>query len=347
MKRIYLNLLLFAAVTALISGCRSTVRLNVLQPAQINLPQNYEKLAIVHRHRPTQENLLTSIVDGILSGGVGLLTDREAGKMCLSGLKESLLRTPRYTVVEPPGVDLKGTGTGVFPPPLAWDQVESICKANGADALIVLEIFDTKSLITWKTEEKKVKDKDGNESSYTEMVATLRMMVTSGWRIYDYERKLVVDEHRGENFLDFHGRGRTRDLALAALITGREAINRTSRHSGNMYGFRIAPQWTTVSREYFTKGSPVLRRAARMSRTGDWEGAAHLWERLSTSPTRKVARRATYNMAIAHEVRGNLDEAWRWANRSYVQYRVRKGRRYAQVLRWRIADQERLNQQMQ
>jgi hypothetical protein len=347
MKRIYFHLLVLAATNILISGCTSTVRLNVLKPAQITLPQNYEKLAIVHRHRPTQENMLTSIVDGILSGGVGLLTDRDAGKMCISGLKETLLRTPRFTVVEPPGVDLKGTGTGVFPPLLAWGQVESICKANGADALIVLEIFDTKSLITWKTEERKVKDKEGIETTVIDQVATLRMMITSGWRIYDYERKMVVDEHRGENFLDFHGRGKTRDIALAALVTGRDAINRTSFHSGNVYGIRIAPQWITVSREFFTTGSPILRRAARMSHTGDWDGAAHLWEKMSTSPKRKVARRATYNMAISHEVRGNLDEAWRWANKSYVQYRVKKGRSYSQIIRWRIADQERLNQQMQ
>jgi hypothetical protein len=344
MKKL-IRLLILMTFPFIMNGCMSTLTLPVLQPAQINLPGYYEKLAIVHRHRASKENTALNILEGVLTGE-SPLADREAGKYCLNGVKDALLKTPRYVVVEPPGLDLRGTGTGTFPPPLSWEEVENICINNGADALIVLEIFDSNSAISYTSKPVTVKNKEGVESTITEHYANMRMTVTSGWRIYDYKYKIMVDEFRGDNWMNFSAKGTSPQHALAALIAKREAMNRTGFYAGSQYGFRIAPQWINVSREYYTKGSPNLKKAARMARTNNWQDASDIWRRMSVSPSKKTAKRSTYNMAVASEVLGDLDAALDWANKAYREFNSRPALRYSSVLRQRIRDNERVNEQM-
>jgi hypothetical protein len=345
MRTRFLQFAFLLFVSLIFQGCMSTLFIPVLQPAQVTLPSNYEKFAVVHRHTASKDNNVRNVIEGILTGE-GLEADKDAGLSCLGGLKESLVRTPRYTVVEPAGLDLRGTGTGNFPNPLEWSLVEKICNDNGADALIVLEVFDSNSGIVFSTSERKVKNKDGVETTVIDHHARLRMNVTSGWRIYDPVRKILADEFRGDHFLEFVGTGPNQLAATAAVINRREALRRTGFHAGSQYGYRIAPQWITVVREYYTKGSPNLRTAGRFAKVNNWNEAEEIWKRLSNSPVRRTARRSTYNMAIAREVQGDLEGAREWARKSFTHYNVRKGRRYAAVIQGRINDRNRLEMQM-
>jgi hypothetical protein len=342
-KRIYH--LCMVLIPLLLQSCMATLSIPVLQPAQISLPQNYERLAVAHRHRAAKDNIVRNVVEGILTGE-GLEADKEAGIDCLSGLKDALLKTPRYNVVEPPGLDLKGTGTGIFPSPLAWEEIERICKANNADALIVLEVFDSNSGISFSSSERKVKNKEGVDSVVIDHHARLRMTVTAGWRIYDYQQRFIVDEFRGDNWLEFTGTGPSPESAVLKLLGRREALRRTGFHAGMQYGYRIAPQWIRVSREYYTRGSESLKRAGRMAKSGNWQEAAVIWERFSSSNNKKIGFRSAYNMAIACEVKGDLEGALKWARKSYQDWGNKKALRYSRILQNRIQSQERVDQQM-
>jgi hypothetical protein len=345
MKTSSIALILIALSSVLLQSCMTNMSIPILKPAQITLPSNFEKIAVTHRHRPNKENQVRNIVEGILTGE-GLEADLEAGISALNGLKDALLKTPRYVVVEPPGLDLRGTGTSVFPAPLAWDFVERVCKDNNADALLVLEVFDSNSAISYTTAERKVKNKEGVESTVIDHVVRMRTTVNSGWRIYDYRARTIADEFKGNNWLDFTASGPTPEAALLQLLNRREALRRTGFHAGSQYGYRIAPQWIRVTREYYTKGSPSLKRAGRLAKTGDWKGAGEIWEKYSASVNKKIGMRSMYNAAIAKEVNGDLDEALIWARKCYTQWGKRKALAYSNVLRARIIDRDRLEQQM-
>ena len=339
----YLLFIIFLFIA--VQGCQSTLHVPVLQPAEINLPAYYEKLAVVHRHSASKENKALNIIEGVFTGE-GFQADKEGGVSCLSGLKDALLATPRYLLVEPAGLDLKGTGTGTFPTPIGWEEVEKICKANDADALIVLEVFDSNSGVSHSTIPKKVKNKEGIEITIIEHYAEMRMNITAGWRIYDYQNKIIVDEFKGETYLDFNGKGSSPEEAVSRLPIKREAIKRTGFQAGNSYGFRIAPQWVTVSRVYYNKGSEGLKRAARMARVNDWNGASLIWEELSKNPRKKIAKRSTYNMAIALEVLGDLEGAHEWAGKAYKLYGGQQALNYSYILNQRIKDRNKVNEQM-
>jgi hypothetical protein len=53
------------------------------------------------------------------------------------------------------------------------------------------------------------------------------------------------------------------------------------------------------------------------------------------------------NIAVAYEVLGDFTDALNWAQKAYTQYGNKKAKAYVQTLSRRIADEARLDQQMQ
>lgn len=344
MKKIFYAILLACAFS--LTNCTNSVYVKALQPADINMPSHFQKIAVAERTRPTKDNQAINIIEGVLTGE-GILADREGSLNCLNGLTETLLKTPRYSVVKPGGLNLKGSGTANFPPPLTWEEVEKICRDNEADALVMLEAFDSNSGVSFSIRNKKVKSPEGVETVVPEHVASMRMNVITAWRIYDYKNKVIVDEFTGTDYLDFTGVGATPQIASSNLPIKREAIKRTGYHGGSAYGYRIAPQWITLHREYYTKGSARLKEAKRFVRMNEWEAAAKIWQAAYKSSSRKESGRAAYNMALASEVLGNLEAAKEWAKKSYTEKGIKKGLSYSRAIDRRIRDQKVLEKQME
>jgi TPR repeat protein len=117
--------------------------------------------------------------------------------------------------------------------------------------------------------------------------------------------------------------------------------------AGNQYGLRISPQYVWVGREYYRKAHkmPEMKQAARLAKFQNWESAMKIWEKLAKSSDPKVARRASFNMALVAEHTGELDLALEWANRA-AQLGDRRAPRYIQILQQRKWDQQRLEEQM-
>ncbi len=89
-----------------------------------------------------------------------------------------------------------------------------------------------------------------------------------------------------------------------------------------------------------------MKQAFRMAYVNDWEGAASLWASIIPSSKRVTAGKAAYNLAIANEVLGNLDEAKAWTAKAYTLYGNKMARDYSYVLDRRIRENQRLNNQM-
>lgn len=75
-----------------------------------------------------------------------------------------------------------------------------------------------------------------------------------------------------------------------------------------------------------------------MAQTGNWDGAAKIWQQETTNADGKLAGRASYNMAIISEINGDLDGAIQWAQKAYENYNNRLALSYVNVLRNRKAD---------
>jgi len=82
-----------------------------------------------------------------------------------------------------------------------------------------------------------------------------------------------------------------------------------------------------------------------MARTGNWDGAAKLWQESTNSSSRKAAGRACYNMAISSEINGDLNGAIQWAQKAYEVYNNRLALSYVNILRQRQSANELLKSQ--
>ena len=256
-----------------------------------------------------------------------------------------LVNSERFTLKNAGGMELKGTGTSSFPIPLDWNEVISICGSYDGDAILSLETFDSDSrtiIGAPTTRTKKVKGVKIKEIRYP---ATLIMEIQSGWRIYDVKNKKIIDEDIFSEVKEFRAYGSSPENARMNLPSKRRAIQESGLFAGNQYGFRISPMWIKVSRTYYTGKSDDLKLAKSYVKKGDWDAAIDIWKDLVNDPDEKIAKRSTYNMAIASEIKGGLDTAIEWASKA-EKLGEKKAYNYINVLHIRKKNEEKLKQQL-
>ncbi|MCB0572810.1 MAG: hypothetical protein KDC66_23740 [Phaeodactylibacter sp.] len=329
-------------------SCTSSTQLQVLQPAQVVLPDHVEVIVTADRSKPAKGFI--NVVEGLFTGeDIG--QDRRGRIRALDGLTSTLTRTPRYSV-KTSGIEMTGSSTGnSIEPPLPWDDVERICKQFGADALLTIEMYDSDNFITTGSRTEKKKDKDGKQYTEKYYVADMRTQVRIGWRVYDPKDHRILDEYTTMDDASSDARGNTEDAARRNL-PAREGITQTvSQAAGELYGMRIAPVWINVTRNWYTKGKGSskadMERAARLARAGNWEQATDIWNGLvNGAADEKTRGRAAYNMAVAYERAGKLSLALEWAQAAYTDYGNKNARSYIDNLRLRIYEQQRVEEQM-
>ncbi len=346
MKNPILLLYLLPVLLLSVVSCKmSSVSVNVLKPAEITIPSAINTLAVVNRSLPGEGNHLNNAIEGILSGE-GLFVDRQASERTVSGVGDALLNSPRFKVTIPTGIDIRGTGTSRFPEPLEWAKVEDICKKFSADALITLETFD--SNVGRKMEQKeRTRKQDGETISYIEYKAHMDIGIEAGWRIYYPKEKRIVDQNVFVDHMYWDGVGKSEEEAWSRLPKPRYAIKDAGYFAGKQYGIRISPMWVWVSRQYYVKANEDFKNAKMFVKSNQWEEAEKLWTKHKDSPDMKIRGYAAYNLALAAEIKGDLDLALTLAKKAYSEFKIKKALSYSKVIQQRIYDQQRLEEQME
>lgn len=338
--------LIFILLSALLlSGCATNlVYMSVQEPAPVTMPQHIKKVGIINRSYTDKADVINN-VDQVLSLEFKNL-DREGSDACVDGLTAELKKNTRFETVKKLPVEMKSPGAGVFPAQITWDEAGKICKNHGVDALYILEMFDTDTKVSYATHNTTVKTPLGDVPAI-EHEATMVTFIHSGWRIYDIQNKVIVDEFKMTRDVSFSGRGINPVAAANALLGRKEAVKQVALKNGEEYAQSILSYWIRVNRDYYVKGSPNMKMAKRRAQTGNWDGAAELWLKDTTHPKFKTAGRAHYNMAIINEINGNLDEAIRWAQKSYEDYGNKLALNYVNILKNRKAKANELQRQNQ
>ena len=289
-------------------------------------------------------NLTNNVVEGLITGeAIGL--DKRGAEYCMLGFVNTISKSERFVLKNPEAMELKGTGTSSFPIPLDWNQVKSICQSYGGDVLVVLETFDSDSRRFVGDPVKITRRKKGVKVKKLSYPATLIMEIESGWRIYDLNNKEIIDENKFTEIKEFSAWGDSKEIALMGLPSKREAIKESGLFAGQKYSFRISPAWMTVSRRYYSSKIDEFKTAKGYVKKGDWNNAIDIWMTLIDDPNIKISRRATFNMAIASEVKGALDTAIDWANKARELGEARANN-YINILSKRKIDENKLKQQL-
>jgi len=338
--------LIFTIIT--LDSCKtSSFTTTFLVPADITIPQHIQSVGVLNRSLPNKEDLLLNILEGFISGE-SVLADRESSINAVRGAVNTLNSNPRFKAVSLEGEDYRGTGTKQFAAPLDWNIVDMLCKKYKVDGLVVLETYDSDIMLGTDKRERKTK-KDDREVTYTEFLAHLNIRSNAGWRFYDNEKKLIIDQQVFTDEKGFSGSGLTPEEALSKLPHKRSALNDAGIFSGQMLAFRISPKWLNASRYYYKKArkEEAFKYAKRYVISKQWKTAADTWLPLTNSTDKKIAGRACHNMALAEEMQGNLPEAIKWAQKAYVNHNLKRSRAYLNELNKRQMEQNLLKEQME
>jgi hypothetical protein len=337
-------------ISIILSSCSSTnlLTISVTEPAPVYVPSNIRSIGIVDRSLPSDKNKENiNNLDKILSAE-GKNLDKDAARESVVGLFDELINNNRFSEVKIiENVDVRSPGLGVFPAALSWNTIEQICYENNVDAIFVLSFYDTDTKIDYKAVPVEVEGPLGIKVPAVEHHAAIATLIKTGWRIYDPVNKLIPDEHLVNDEVVSTGIGINPVKAVEAIIGRKEAVLQVSNNIGHYYALRILPYRIRVARRYYVRGTNNFKIAKRRARTGNWDGAAELWDREVLNPKRKVAGRACYNMAVINEINSDLYTAVEWASKSYADYKIRKALRYLNVLKYRIERNIQLQQQME
>jgi len=285
---------------------------NIQRPADITINKDIQNVVIVNRSRPSKNNLVGNIVEGLISGeGIG--SDRKGAEYCVEGLSDMLNSSERFSLKNEGGIELKGTGTSSFPIPLAWSEVKSICGSYDGDALLVLETFDSDSRVLVGPPVVRTRKVKGIKVKELRYPSTLIMEVESGWRIYDVNKEKIIDENKYLEIKEFNSWGSSPEQAQYNLPSKRIAIKQAGIQAGEKYGFRISPIWLKVNRTYYIGKYEDLKNAKEYVIREDWDSAIEIWLPLTEDEDLKIANRAAFNMALASEINGKLKTAIDWA----------------------------------
>lgn len=338
------------ALFVILSGaCKiGHVNINTMRPAEVDIQPHIRTIVLVDRSQYDAGiwSILETIITGELPG-----EDRAAAQQTLSAFAETLRRSPRFTTRYAPIV-LKGNSPGAsFPPALAWSEIERICGDYKADALAAIEIFDSDFLVTHGQRnvrrtitENGVRREVEQVEFYAEGVATLKI----GFRIYDPKNRTIEDQQLFRRSNTWSATATNLAQALATLISKAEATRQMGIWAGQAYAAKIAPMPISLSREYYRKmrGVPELALGSRRAEVNDWDGALRAWESGLDRANAKAKGRLCLNIAVGHEVFGNLELAHQWAGRGYASYGNKRSRTYAHQLNRRIWDEQKVDMQM-
>ena len=348
MRKIYSTITIpVLLVSIILCSCSSKnlLMMSVTEPAPVYVPSNIKTIGIVDRSLPSKKNEKIDILDKILSAE-GKNLDKDAAHEAVVGLFDEIKKNSRFSEVKIiDKVDVRSPGLGIFPSVLSWKTIEQICSENKVDAIFVLSFYDTDAKLDYKAVPIEIDGPLGVKIPAIEHHATIATVIKTGWRIYNPIKKIILDKHLVNENVVSRGIGINPIKAAEAIMGRKEAVLQISNNIGHNYALRILPYRIRVSRHYYVRGTNNFKIAKRRAQTGNWDGAAELWDKEVSNPKRKVAGRACYNMAIINEINGDLNVAVEWASKSYTDYKNKLALRYLNVLKYRIGKNKQLHQQ--
>lgn len=130
------------------------------------------------------------------------------------------------------------------------------------------------------------------------------------------------------------------------------ALKIASQLAGEKYAKRFFASWVNVKRTYSVPPLPDFEAADQYLIKGEWDNAILLWKRYAADKHGKMAINARYNLALAYEMKDEIETALQWinaANQIATDYHSRNDMKlieqYKKILLQRKKEIDRLNQQ--
>jgi tetratricopeptide (TPR) repeat protein len=311
----------FIILTAL-GACKpvSFLTVDLTYPPKEGLPAEIQSLTLVNRvvDKRFTDDPRDSIQLRFYQSQFNLDTviyDINAADTLLKALGNLLYESGRFDVVIPENRFLAKDTLNPYSEQMSWEVAEDLTKRFNTDAVLSLDYYKTSISAVFGTKKDVRWD---NLAEYTYYAANMRISYIANFRLYYPRNKdLLISYFLGDTLV-WEGGNIVLKTLFRELTKVKDALTETGIATALDLSKRIAPNWKSYSRVYFSKGNDVLRQTSLLIQKNDWETAMNMWlDKLENTKSKSLRSKFEFNLALAYEMQGELNEAIRWGGRSY------------------------------
>lgn len=215
--------------------------------------------------------------------------------------------------------------TSDLPEPLPWDGLAAMAEKELVQGMVILEGFG---------QEMGNVEVTGENGNYT---ASRNYLTSLAVRVYETEKRRIIEDSVYHFNYKVEGMGNSHESAVAALPDPAKGSLIAVGKAASEYVKGIMPARDQATRFLYVRGDSLLMVADTAVKSGNWNRAEGKWSYLAyKSKDTLTQARASYNMAVACERDGRLNQALGYANRSERLHPNPKTRDYIAVLEQKL-----------
>lgn len=313
------KIFLFCLIGLTAVSCKSyyaTLTIETPVPAKEELSSDIQSLTLMNRSMNSQflNHNEDSLRNYFFRNGYQLSTivlDSMAADTTIQALAALIFESGRYDVVVPVERNIyRSLSYEKLPDTLSPSQVNKICTVYNTDALMVLERFSTKLMADYSKEQLVA-----NSNNYF-FYATLDLKYSAFFRIYKPGIDMPIKEIELIDTISWESSDDSQQRLFSKLPSIKQALINAGIKVALDVDSKISQSWSSVKRGYFLfdlkndSGQQLMNE-------NKIEEAKTFWSEKAKSTNKKIRSRAEYNLALASELDGNVDQAIEWGLRSF------------------------------
>jgi len=338
--------LVYISALAVLSACSSVKEIGIqtYKPAAVTFPSSVQKVLVLNNAVPQgPDEAYQVVVPEGYKKNKPAVADSALLKAGLS-LAESLANRSFFKDVRIYEGPFRKDTASMLTPKLTPEEVNTLCVANGTDAIITLSqlrFSQTKAVIN-------------PEGFY--YIGDIDLKMSGLLRVYLPDRETPLAAIYLKDSLQWEETGQSPKELEYYLPSPTEAMVYGMDYLLDKTTSNFVPYWEDEVRWYYTGQGRHWKKGAAYAANNKWDEAEQEWEGLyKASKEWKGQARAASNLALAKEMQGAFSLAFDWAYKAYNLYKENEGveskdvqlmKIYATSLRMRMQENKKLSMQL-
>ncbi|MBK5203515.1 MAG: hypothetical protein JJE45_07345 [Prolixibacteraceae bacterium] len=308
-------------LSALFCSCSSTYRSIIIetsQPSSNILPSRINSLTLMNHSINNQfrnfdeDSLQMSFYAQNFNVKNTVILDSLAADTTLNTLGHLLFENGRYNVVIPEKRNITRHDDNYYEiqEDIDWNTIKDICKTFHTDALLVIERYYNKINTSYKIY-------PSTEEYYKHVVASIDSKYSAAVKIYDPLEKKVIRQFEVTDTISWSDGALSTKNLFEKCPTIKNCIIQSGIQAAKDINKYLSPVWKKEERIFYVIDKEENNKIIeKLVSNNEWSKAYNYWLLFTKSPKKQIKSKADFNIAVASEMLGNIDEAIMWAKKS-------------------------------
>ncbi len=306
----------------IICSCNSMqkISIQVAKPPQHPVSPEIQAIALLNRSMTRNfTNLGRDSLEKILVKSEldldTLMLDSIAADTTIQVAAKALFESDRFDMVVPKQRNLNRIDTTRLLNPLDKEFIDGIRRDFKVDAVLVLEGFSEKVITNLESQSFLIGFESGR--FVNQYKGTINVAYNMEWRLYQPDLNPPILRFNTTDTVFWNSLDYSLQNMYDKLPSLKEALIGGGIASGIDMAYNISPKWVNEIRRYYVTGNKEADAAVPLIMANKWEDAAEIWKKFAGASSKNFRSKIEYNLALAAEMTGNVDQAIDWATKSY------------------------------